>query len=339
MSLSILEQLEKRTTPKKMKKVAIRLEKGQVAIQSTDIVDKSDESAFDLRAFRKKVKKIPERLSVAQKIPEGDSIAVVSGPTAAAVTASATAAPDTDAATSIPVAEKTQLEGDEESVIREAKSAAQKLPTESQEGDSPVTTPPEKTKQRIKLPGTAKKTRKPRAPTRAPEEVKLTIPATLIQVNDEPIEVRLKPKEPAVNIKASAYFMNNREIFVNFINSIFKSYGKKANRASAAMTCDSLIAAKKSKEFSLMVHQQIIRDYINVFSPYRGLLLYHGLGAGKTCGSIAIAEGLKNFNKIIVMTPASLRTNYIEELKSCGDPIYKKNQYWEKNINKRKPTY
>ena len=154
MSLSILEQLEKRTTPKKMKKVAIRLEKGQVAIQSTDIVDKSDESAFDLRAFRKKVKKIPEKLSVAEKIPEGDSIAVVSGPTAAAAvptTASATAAPDTAAATSIPVAEKTQLEGDEESVIREAKSAAQKIPTESQEGDSPVTTPPEKTKQRIKL--------------------------------------------------------------------------------------------------------------------------------------------------------------------------------------------
>ena len=128
MSLSILEQLEKRTTPKKMKKVAIRLEKGQVAIKSTDIVDKSDESAFDLRAFRKKIKKIPESLSVAQKIPEGDSM-LISGPTAAAVTASATA-PDTDAATSIP-AEKTQLEGDEESVIREAKSAAQKLPTES----------------------------------------------------------------------------------------------------------------------------------------------------------------------------------------------------------------
>ena len=51
MSLSILEQLEKRTTPKKMKKVEIQLEKGQVAIKSTDIVDKSDESAFDLRAF------------------------------------------------------------------------------------------------------------------------------------------------------------------------------------------------------------------------------------------------------------------------------------------------
>ena len=29
------------------------------------------------------------------------------------------------------------------------------------------------------------------------------------------------------------------------------------------------------------------------------------------------------------MTPASLRRNYIEELKKCGDDIYKKNQFWE----------
>ena len=29
------------------------------------------------------------------------------------------------------------------------------------------------------------------------------------------------------------------------------------------------------------------------------------------------------------MTPASLRDNYFEELKKCGDYLYKKNQYWE----------
>ena len=71
-----------------------------------------------------------------------------------------------------------------------------------------------------------------------------------------------------------------------------------------------------------------MRDYINIYSPYRGLLLYHGLGSGKTCSSIAIAEGLKSDKQIIVMTPASLRRNYIDELKNCGDPFYKKNQYW-----------
>ena len=29
------------------------------------------------------------------------------------------------------------------------------------------------------------------------------------------------------------------------------------------------------------------------------------------------------------MTPASLRMNYIEELKKCGDDLYKRNQYWQ----------
>ena len=86
-----------------------------------------------------------------------------------------------------------------------------------------------------------------------------------------------------------------------------------------------------------MIHQQIVRDYINIYTPYRGLLLYHGLGAGKTCASIGIAEGLKNTNQVIIMTPASLRMNYISELKNCGDPIYKLNQFWEKIVTAGNP--
>jgi SNF2 family DNA or RNA helicase len=75
-----------------------------------------------------------------------------------------------------------------------------------------------------------------------------------------------------------------------------------------------------------MGHQKLVRDYLALYTPYRGLLLYHGLGAGKTCSSIAIAEGLKSTKKVFVMVPASLRMNYIEELKKCGDPLYRKNQ-------------
>ena len=79
-----------------------------------------------------------------------------------------------------------------------------------------------------------------------------------------------------------------------------------------------------------MTHQKLVRDYMNLYTPYRGILLFHGLGAGKTCGSIAIAEGMKSDKQVFVLTPASLKTNYYEELKVCGDPLYKKNQYWEK---------
>jgi SNF2 family DNA or RNA helicase len=38
---------------------------------------------------------------------------------------------------------------------------------------------------------------------------------------------------------------------------------------------------------------------------------------------------MKTNKQVIVMTPKSLRMNYLQELKNCGDTIYKKNQFWE----------
>ena len=137
---------------------------------------------------------------------------------------------------------------------------------------------------------------------------------------------RLPKPDVPVNIRASSYYLNNREIFMTFINSLFSQYRDDLLDDAANVSCES---RKESTEFSLLTHQRIVRDYLNLYTPYRGLLLYHGLGSGKTCSSIAIAEGMKTAKNVIVMTPASLRRNYIEELKKCGDSLYKKNQYWE----------
>jgi hypothetical protein len=63
-------------------------------------------------------------------------------------------------------------------------------------------------------------------------------------------------------------------------------------------------------------------------TPYRGLLLYHGLGSGKTCSSIAVAESLLTTKKVFVMLPASLESNYRGELRKCGDPLYMYDQHW-----------
>jgi hypothetical protein len=146
----------------------------------------------------------------------------------------------------------------------------------------------------------------------------------MIQIGDAILATRLPKPQAPVNIRASAYYQNNREIFINFINSLFEPYREALIRESKNASCD-----RPSGEFTLMTHQQIVRDYINLFTPYRGLLIYHGLGAGKTCSSISIAEGLKTDQSIVVMTPASLRQNYISELKTCGDPLFRLNQYWE----------
>ena len=154
-------------------------------------------------------------------------------------------------------------------------------------------------------------------------------PLSMLRIGDADIITRLKKKkEGPIIIPASAYYMNNREIFISFMSSLFNKYKKNlAAEAATPATCPS--GDSDSNEFSLMTHQQVVRDYLNVYTPYRGLLLYHGLGSGKTCSSIAIAEGMKTSKQVIVMTPASLQVNYREELKKCGDELYRKNQFWE----------
>ena len=133
-----------------------------------------------------------------------------------------------------------------------------------------------------------------------------------------------KPMEPLV---ASEYYLNNREKFVEFINKLFqKKYRAEIVDESSTVSCED---RRNAEQFGLLTHQKIVKDYLNLYSPYRGLLLYHGLGSGKTCSSIAIAEGLKSDKRVFVMTPAFLRTNYLKELKKCGDDVYKRPRYWK----------
>ena len=152
------------------------------------------------------------------------------------------------------------------------------------------------------------------------------------EILNEPLNKRLKPDTEKIILKAPRYYNNNRENFIEFINKLFLPYKQQLlqeeeqiRNGTIKLDCKS----NKTGDFTLLIHQQLVRDYINLFTPYRGLLLYHGLGSGKTCTSIAIAEGLKNNRKIMILTPASLKENYIDELKKCGDYLYKKNQYWE----------
>ena len=145
-----------------------------------------------------------------------------------------------------------------------------------------------------------------------------------VKIGDKDIEELLPKKSEKILIKADSYYLNNRKYFTTFIEKHFKDYKRQMDEDDAKLTCDFVTG-----EFSLLTHQKLVRDYINIYTPYRGLLLYHGLGSGKTCSSIAIAEGLKTDKKIVIMTPASLQANYRKELTKCGDTLYKKNQAWE----------
>ena len=83
-----------------------------------------------------------------------------------------------------------------------------------------------------------------------------------------------------------------------------------------------LFSEVASSSFRLMPHQQLVRDFFTEQSPYRGLLLYHSMGSGKTATAIAVAEQMKSRRQIVVLCPASLRDNFVSELKKTGGPAY-----------------
>ena len=144
------------------------------------------------------------------------------------------------------------------------------------------------------------------------------------KIGDTGTNSRLPTQKDKIIQKSSTYYMNNRKISIDRLNKLFQPYKQEILDNTSTMSCESKVV-----DFGLLTHQKIVRDYLNLYTPYRGLLLYHGLGSGKTCSSIAIAEGMKSDKKIVLMTPASLKMNFFSELKKCGDELFRKNQFWE----------
>ena len=157
-----------------------------------------------------------------------------------------------------------------------------------------------------------------------------------IEIDNIPLKTRL-PKKEQLNMHTSSYYMSNRKKFISHLIPMFDKYKQELSNQDKIDSCDNQSTQKG--DFNLMIHQRVVRDYLNLYTPYRGLLLYHGLGSGKTCTSIAIAEGMKSQKKIYVMTLASLKANFFDQMKVCGDPLYKLDQYWEFVSIDGKPDY
>lgn len=122
------------------------------------------------------------------------------------------------------------------------------------------------------------------------------------------------------------YVLPNRKAFADSVTRILLKYRKVTDDAEDKDV--DLCAARGTSARELLPHQKVVRDYMSSETPYRGVLLYHGLGSGKTCSSIAVAESLLTTKKVFVMLPASLESNYRGELRKCGDPIYAFDQHW-----------
>ena len=134
----------------------------------------------------------------------------------------------------------------------------------------------------------------------------------------DPLSINSNWRLPTPDIVTpKKYILNNKKAFINWFDTTYRKYRVKTNKQFV-----------KQKRFDYFNHQKIIRDYMNHNTPFRGLLLYHGLGVGKTCGSIAIAEGFRTDKKIIILLNKSLRQNFKDNLRFCGFDYFRINQHW-----------
>ncbi len=75
--------------------------------------------------------------------------------------------------------------------------------------------------------------------------------------------------------------------------------------------------------FELSMNQMFIRNFMSYSTPYNSVLLYHGVGVGKTCTSINVVEQfLDNTNdkrKVFILMPSTLlKDNYKKQIYDSG---------------------
>lgn len=115
-----------------------------------------------------------------------------------------------------------------------------------------------------------------------------------------------------------------------------KEFNKKITKANEKYRIEKELIYKPLRElckppnkFALQKPQKFVSNYIHPNTPYKGLLVYHNIGSGKTCTAIRICEHFKTKLRVLFILPASLESNLRDELRTmCADNNYiTKNEY------------
>ena len=87
-----------------------------------------------------------------------------------------------------------------------------------------------------------------------------------------------------------------------------------ARAAAEAAWGERCTRGADAAEFELTSAQLIVRNFLAPGTPYNGLLLFHGVGVGKTCTAVTVAEQFADAgghrNGVLVLTGPALRDNF-----------------------------
>jgi hypothetical protein len=135
-------------------------------------------------------------------------------------------------------------------------------------------------------------------------------------------------------LPTSVYMPSTRTAFYKFIQT---TYAERFSLPTVVKdkeldpaACEKLMSGGPSR-VEPFLYQRFIKEYMRMSSPYRGMVVYHGLGSGKTCSAILASEALygQSNKRLIVMTPKSLRANFMNDIIfACGFRHFSPTNFW-----------
>ena len=103
--------------------------------------------------------------------------------------------------------------------------------------------------------------------------------------------------------------------------------------AVADGTLDPCTSAAAEAVFELTPVQRLVSRFLHPLTPYQGLLLFHGVGVGKTCSAVTIAEQFLEAapsQKVIVLVPQAIQENFKRTIFDASKLVWRGNQ-WTSN--------
>jgi hypothetical protein len=140
-------------------------------------------------------------------------------------------------------------------------------------------------------------------------------PSALVAEREETASLYPDPSDPmfAARLFAKKEFYESRAVAA----------------AVADGTVDPCTSTAANAVFELTPVQRIVSRFLNPATPYMGMLLYHGVGVGKTCSAVTIAEQFLEVaphRKVIVIVPQALKANFRKTVFDSGRITWSDNE-------------
>ena len=155
----------------------------------------------------------------------------------------------------------------------------------------------------------------------------------LVEIKKNDTDILKKCKKYKINHKFNYYpDINEYRDYNNFLReiSLRKEFGIHYIPKNKSNSC-------KKELFELSPHQLFLKNLLSNNTPYNGILIFHGVGVGKTCSGVSIAENFKDSdNRIIILAPDKIQGGW---RKTIYDPLKGDNQCTSNEYNYEEDKY